>query len=191
MQQKRLRSKLNWTPKWEGPIRAWSCNFISRNKWRCDPINDFEDLLQDAYLIYLKIVEAYPSVTEPQIFMGLFKMAMTNNMHDNARYVKRKRVVHEETSVDAPELATGRIGEVTNNGYVSALLAEAPEELQMALDIIENNPEALRGKPKVKRKRQNLNMRLRRILGFDTARLNELRNYDFTGTLKSLLQEQA
>jgi hypothetical protein len=128
-------------------------------------------------LLFLKIADHYPRVVEPQHFMALFKTAMNNKMHDHARYMRRKRLIHVETHEDVLELGSRRIGEVTNAGYLNAMLAEAPQELKLALVLLETQPEALREKRGI---RENLNMKLRRILGVGT-------DFDFAGTLRSLL----
>jgi hypothetical protein len=181
MTRNRVRGRLSWSPSWEGPVQGWAVNFIKANKWRCDWVHDKDDLLQDAYLTYLKVVETYPRVIEPKHFMALFKAAMWNAMHDRARYKRRKRLVHEETPKDVSEFCEGRIGELTNYGYINVLLAEAPEELHMALALLEENPEALRSRVNAQGQRENLNMKLRRILG--------LGNVDVIGTLRSLLSQ--
>ena len=170
-----------WSPSWEGPIEGWAVNFIKNNKWRCDRLHDQDDLLQDAYLTYMKLVETYPRVIEPKHFMALFKAAMWNAMHDRARYKRRKRLVHEDTPKDVSEFCEGRIGELTNYGYINVLLAEAPEELHMALALLEGSPEKLRGKVNEQGQRENLNMKLRRILG--------LGDVDVIGTLRALLTQ--
>ncbi len=173
------RPRLKWCPQWEGPIRAWAIKFINKNKWRCDSINDFDDLLQDAYLIFIKISDTYPRVIEQPHFMSLFKRAMHNQMHDRARYMQLKHVLHQETASDVSEFYDE--GEETHYGYVSALLEEAPEELREALELLVKNPEKLR-ETDLSLPRENLNGKLRRILGFGSK-------FDFVGMLRGLLQE--
>ena len=136
----RVHQRLDWSPKWEGSIQQWAKSFIQQNLWRCDPINEFNDLLQDAYLIYNKICERYPRVIEARHFMALFQRALWNKFHDQARYMRLKRRVHEDTIKDVSELYADRIGERTNAGYLSILLADAPKELQVALAVSNLNP---------------------------------------------------
>ena len=108
----------------------------------------------------MRMVETYPRVTQPGHFMALFKMAMTNKMHDRSLYTQRKKCVEVLLPEDASTYFQGRIGEVTNAGYLMALLAEEPE-LQLVLETL------ARGLPieKPSKKRENLSMRLCRILG--------------------------
>lgn len=108
--------------------------------------------------------------------MSLYKRSVSNWFNDRSLYMKRKRLIHQDTSRDVSELYTGRIGEQSNGGYVAALLAEQPEELKLALNLIVNNPEVLTKTPKGL-KRENLNRRLERVLGID---------FDFTGTMRRI-----
>lgn len=171
-----MRATLNWSPQWEGATRNWALGFIKKNRWRCDRINGFDDLLQDAYLTYLKIEQKYPRVMGQAHFMTLYRTAVRNEMHDRARYMRRKREQHQDTSVDAAEII-GRIGEVTNEGYITLLIEQAPEELRLALVCIGQNPAALHHQ---NGHRENLNMKLRRVLGYDSS-------IDLIGGLRTLL----
>lgn len=178
MPQKRARARVRYTPQWGGSVEKFTYNFIHRNKWRLDRIHEFEDQVQDALLIFMKIRDRYPRVVEERHFMALYKRALANKYHDQALYMKRKRVVHQDTSQDVSELYTGRIGELTHGGYAAALLAEAPEELKLALKLLAENPDALRSLPRSKH-RQNLNMKIRTALGLDE-------NFDFMSQMKEL-----
>lgn len=175
MTARRQRVRLCWIAQWEGPIEKWAKSYIWQNLWRCDAVHGTEDLLQDSFLIFLKLAERYPRVVDPPHFMSLFKRSITNMIHDHARrMVKKKRVF--DLSYDE-ELAHSIIGEPTNGGYLSALLAEAPEELKLALAIMDEKPEVVRANGPY---RENLNMRLRRALDNGTE-------FDFVGSLRTLL----
>lgn len=158
---RRERAKLQWTPVWEGPTKQWALGFIRKNKWRCDPINSIDDLLQDSYLTFLKISTKYPRVIGQAHFMTLFRTAMRNEMHDRARYMRRKRERHLDTSIDAFDLGD-RIGELSHNGYLAVLLDQAPAEVRAALTAIGQNSPALH---RINGHRENLNMKLSRVTG--------------------------
>ncbi len=175
---RRERARLAWSPCWDGKVLAWTKWYINENKWRCDRIHAFEDLLQDYWIIFNKICERYPRVVDEKHFMALYVRAVSNQMNDRSLYTKRKREIHQDTVEDVSDLYTGRIGEVSNAGYATLLLDEAPEELKIALRLIEQCPRVLRMKAPRGTGRENLNMRLRRILGID---------FDFAGSLKNLL----
>jgi len=181
----RTRISLQWTPCWEGATKNWAKGFLLKNRWRCDRIHEIDDLLQDAYLTFLKIADRYPRVMGQAHFMTLYRRAMANEMHDRSRYMRRKRELHQDTSVDAVEISAERIGEVSNSGYVNLLIDQAPDDLKLALECLVHNPPELIHQ---RWHRENLNMGLRRVLGYDRARLDEYRNIDFTGGIKNLLE---
>lgn len=172
----RYRPKL-WSSTWKGSIEGWTTNFIHKNQWRCDSLHEFEDLLQDAYLIYLKVCERYPRVVNPRNFMGLYKVTITNWMHDHSRYMKRKRVIHENTSSDVSELYADRIGDLTHEGQIAASLAAAPQEVTKALFVLMNKPEQIRNNLKP----ENLNGRISRVLGVPP------RQFDYVGGIREVL----
>lgn len=157
-----------FAPQWEGPVKRWAIKFIRRNQWRVERINEFDDLLQDACLIFCKVASRY-TVVEARHFMALFQRAMANSYHDKAKYLKRKR---EACFADnPPEIDFDRIiGEASNSGYLNALIAEAPDELRCAISAFDDpiTCAAIRRRPRKTgrhRKRENLNMRLRRVTG--------------------------
>ncbi len=154
---------LPWSPSWQGPVQQWSAKFIKANKWRCDRIYDFEDLMQEAHLIFLRISDKYPRIIEPRHFMGLYKVALSNWFHDRASYMKRHGQA-VDLGIDPMELCLGQTGELRHAGLLGLLLDEAPQELRLALALLAENPEALRSEI-TKGQRENLNMKLRRILG--------------------------
>lgn len=166
MSNGRLREQAGWKPAWDTSIRGWAVNFIRKNIWRCDGIHDFDDLLQDAYLTFMKVVNSYPRVVEPKHFMALYKTAMANEMTDRSRYKRKKDEVNVVTDVDAVELCLGRIGESTNEGYLRALVSELPEEISLALAVFadEDKLKELRS-PAKKGCRENLNTKIKRVAG--------------------------
>lgn len=186
MTTKRARERLEYTPTWEGPVKQWATNFLRKNKWRCDPVHELDDLLQDAHIVFLKIKDRYPSVCAPQHFMALYKRALSNSIHDHARYMRRKRELHVETALDVSEAYADTIGEHANGGYLAALLNTAPEEVRDAIIVLATSQD----EPKVKRRglqpRENRNMKLRRVLGFDKM-AEEYRTYDFSSAIKALV----
>lgn len=172
MSHQRMRERIVWSPVWGKQYEGWAANFIRKNIWRCDNINSFQDLMQDAYLVFARVAMTYPRVVEPKNFMALFKMAMANKMHDRSLYKKRKSAAEVCLSSDVSEFFTGRIGEMTNAGYLGALLNEAPEELRLALNLLaegvprENFNVAKKSPGKrTLHTKENLSMVLARILG--------------------------
>lgn len=182
MPRSRERVQFTWTPQWEGDVRTWTLHLIRKNKWRCDWVHDQEDLLQDCYMIFMRISEMYPRIMDDTSFKKLYKRACANKMNDRSCHKDRRKNLYQPTSRDVSELYTHHIGETTNAGYAMALLREAPEELKLALSIIGDHPEKLLEleDPTL---RLNLNMKLRRILGLDT-------DFNFTECLRALFKQE-
>ena len=171
MQRPRIRKRM-WRPVWNEHFQKWSASYIKKNLWRYDTIHEFDDLMQDAYLLFVRIADTYPRVNNPANFMALFKMAMINKTNDRSLYTKRRKAAEITTPKDVSEFYLGRIGEVTNAGYLNALLAEMPEELHLAMEMLSV------GLPEEKTAR-SLNSKLCKALGIDPDRnlLNELKVY--------------
>ncbi len=169
---KRARAALRWVPAWEGPIKAWAIKQISKNRWRCDSIHEFDDLLQDAFELFLKVCSYYPRVVEAPHFMALYKVSLLNQFHTQARYMQRKGERHVNTQVDVSELCIDTSGD-RNNGYLQVLLAQAPEEVKLALSIMGRHGHALRG--------EDTNEQLCRILDYG--------GFDFVNAVHALLMD--
>jgi hypothetical protein len=132
MHRVRLRTTrvhVKFTPAWKGPVEGWTVNFCTQNAWRFVPEHDFEDLYQEAYLLFMKLVEKYPTVVDPPHFMALFKRAVFNKLTTMAtRHGKRPEVPLDThvAGVDEDE-----------HGWEPADAADAPEDqvsLHMVLD---------------------------------------------------------
>lgn len=121
----RVRRKLS-LPVWEGLIKGWASKFIRTHKWRCDTVHEFDDLLQDAWIIFDKLSRMYPRVVEQARFMALFKASMKNKMNDRASYMQRRRGWIDETIMIDAE--TGGFSDY-NHGYLKIILSEAGDDL--------------------------------------------------------------
>lgn len=160
---------VSYTPQWSN-VQAWAIKTINQNKWRCDRVFEPEDLLSEAYIIFAKVAEHYPRVVEQRHFFSLFKTALRNYLHDQARYMQRKRLAIEDTAEDPSEV--DQIGALNNDGFVRAKINSVPE-LKAAYAIIEQNPRGLRRV--FAGKHENLNMKLRRLTGTEYDFMNGFR----------------
>jgi len=163
------RVRVVWEPVWEGAVKNWASGYINKQQWRCDIIVGHDDLLQDAYLIFLKLCGRYPRVIDPRHFMALFKTSLTNAIHDKSSRATRKGECLVDLGADISDSCAEWAGELTNAGYLSALLAEAPEELRLALALLANEPGRIIAPVNCRKPRENLNMKLRRILGLEST----------------------
>lgn len=171
-----IRVSAGWWPAWDSSVRGWAVNFIRKDGWRCDQVSDAEDLLQDAYLTFVRVAAAYPRVIEARHFMALFKTAMRNEMWDRARVKHKKRDIIHDGMYDQEFF----IGEDSNGGYLNALINTLPPELKLVLWALTDR-KMLKGMAiRQSGPRENMNMKLHRVLGIvGTA--------DLVGQLKEAL----
>ena len=176
-----------WKPRWEPEIRGWSFNYIQKNKWRYEHTNDIEDLMQDAYLMFLRVSDSYPRVVDAPHFMALFKTSLRNMLADKAREYERKLHLIDEGVVFDPlsqeELTT--TGLTFSEGPLAALINAGPPELKMFFKFIQDDghleelrkpQRASRGEP-----RMNFDQRLSKLLGIGT--------FPFRDTLRQMLTQ--
>jgi hypothetical protein len=165
MPRQRLRERITWGPEWGKEYEGYAANFIRKNAWRCDHINEIKDLMQDAWLVFNKVKQTYPRVIEAKHFMALYKRALANSMHDKSSYKRRKDENEVYLSSDVSDFFVGRIGEVSNAGYLAALINEMPEELQLMLHTMAKGlpPEPTPKRERGLQPRESLSMQLRRL----------------------------
>lgn len=180
----RVRERIVWSPVWGKEYQGYTVNFFKHNMWRCDNVHSFQDHLQDAYLIFMKCQSMYPRVIEPRHFMALYKRALANSTHDKALYKQRRGAVEVFLSSDASDFQVGRIGDLTNAGYLAALLAELPEELRLMLNKLAQGLPLEPAQPKRRglQPRESLSMQLRRLCRLPM-------NSDPLGIIKRLITE--
>ncbi len=77
------RAKTPWTPTWK-EVEGAATNFARRNLWRCRPLYEMEDLMGEAYVVFLRLVKRYPRVVDPPHFMSLFLMSWSRILHSIA-----------------------------------------------------------------------------------------------------------
>jgi hypothetical protein len=104
--------------------------------------------------------------------MALFKKCLTNLINDKSSFISRRKNAYTVLPEDVSSYCYNMTGDTTNAGYLSALLSEAPQELKLAIAMTLSGE--LEAPITPKEPRENLNMKLRRILGLaDTFDLKE------------------
>ena len=163
--QNRVRERLSFQPEWDEEYQKWTSGFVGAHKWRVDPLHTVDDLKQEAWFTFNYVEHAYPRCMCPKHFMALFKRAMVNKMHDRScRYDRRRDSVEAPVSTDIYEVFAGRIGEVTNTGYLAAVLNEAPEELKLVMKLLAEGQIEADPKTKELKPRKNLSQKARDFL---------------------------
>lgn len=168
-----------WRPQWS-EVRGFARNYIRDNKWRYESINDMDDLMQDAYLVFLKVSDSYPRVVEPKLFMSLYKTSLIYFLTDKAREYRRKcDLIQENQDVSTLHEKVPDYSE----GPMYALLNAGPPELKMFVALLKDDDKIAklrtpqregRGQP-----RMNFDQRVSKLLGISY--------FPFRDTIKSIL----
>lgn len=84
-------------------VRGWIIKTARENLWRVSGDIEIDDLIQDGFFFWHRIITRYPHVTHPPHRMGLFKTAFTNHIHDLSKKKSRLEIVTEsdmDVSID-------------------------------------------------------------------------------------------
>ncbi|MCK5605898.1 hypothetical protein KAR91_28635, partial [Candidatus Pacearchaeota archaeon] len=75
--------ELGYKPSWEGAIEGFVINTINRSYWRFHNVMEYEDVLQEAKMLFVELSQRYAGVVNtPQWFMSLFKQSFVNRLHN-------------------------------------------------------------------------------------------------------------
>ena len=126
--------------------RGWLYRTAQRHYWKVASWYDLDDLIQDGFLHYARLVQKYPDVEKPQHIMVLFKRTFLNHIHDLA-----KRVWRSPTETAALDLNFGQdvpqarsedavwdrllVDEMDNATFEVALI-HAPEPIRKVLELL-------------------------------------------------------
>lgn len=135
-----------FSPAFKGPVEGYIANFAAKHGWRVSRLYQRDDIMQEAYLIFDRVVKAYPKVETPQHFMALFKRAWFNHFTDLSNEDTRSRVLvqHTEFEVDDGEaIAVDYVGDLDGDGYLATMLRQAPREISMVLNLFLNAPQEM------------------------------------------------
>jgi hypothetical protein len=163
-----------------GAVQGYVINGMKANYFRVSRTLSREDYMQEAYLVFLRVVRKYEgTVTEPKHMMALFKQAWANELNDLAtRDTQQRMFVQAPLSrddggedVEAFEPA----GDCDNDGALATMLRQAPREVSMVLNLFLSAPQEVldvalaswRGKDR--RCRTGGSQRICHLLGIDPS----------------------
>lgn len=127
-----------------GPIEGWTVNFIRANLWRVEATMDFDDCLQEAYLIFLRVQQRYPDLESASHFMALYKTSYFNHFTTMTLADSRYREVMPASYSALPaEAQQSMVGETDNEGVLATAIRQAPREVAMVLNLFLNAPAEL------------------------------------------------
>lgn len=122
-----------FVPRWSGAVQGHAINTTKRFYPRLAAYHEFDDLLQESYLVFLRCKRRYhgkPSsnygaVDNPAWFMSLFSRALSNQFLKLISATPRYNLLEDYSDDSSLE----PIGEVENSGYFAQMLSELPAEI--------------------------------------------------------------
>jgi hypothetical protein len=156
--------------------RRWMLFTVKKNYWRVSPWIELDDLIQDGYLQYQRVLVRYPDATHPAHIMRLFQRCFINYLHDIATKRTRELAIMQALPPLEP---------IPNNTDALLALAKAPPLIRQFLHRVMTDDAAcaeLR-KPYLRKgtHRETVNERLCRVAGVPP-------NLDFTKQLLEFFQ---
>lgn len=132
-------------PVFKGPIEGWVVNYTRPMFWRVESIMEWKDVMQEAYIVFMRCAAKYPVVDTPQHFMTLFKRAWVNEYHDLSNEATRLRLfVSDHKELDEGEsLPVEQVGETDNGGFLAVALRQAPEEVRRVINLMLHAPQEM------------------------------------------------
>lgn len=136
---------MSYVPEFKGPVEGWVVNHLKTNYWRVARTMAREDVLQEAYVVFLRCRRKYPVIDTAQHFMALYKTAWTRQFTDFANEDTASRCVTEmpRVRVDDELVEIDPVGDVESDGYLAVLLREAPREVSMVLNLFLSAPQEI------------------------------------------------
>lgn len=166
MTRKHGRNTIVFTPKWNREYEGWTRKYLRAHRWRVEWMYDIDDLLQEAYLVFMHVSDVYPRVVDPPAFFALYRRAITNKINDKSCYRTRRDHIQASLPADTADFLIGRIeGDAGNAGHVAALLSGMTADMQAALHhLITPKKSEVKSRKRLE-PRENLSMRLCREMG--------------------------
>lgn len=133
---------MSYQPTFKGPIEGWTVNFCKTNYWRVERSMEWADLMQEAYIVFLRCCTKAVDLAGPSHFMALYKTAWFNQFTNFAHADTKLRHIITEGCLsnddDGPSFEAA--GEIMNDGALATMLRQAPREVLMVLNLFLNAP---------------------------------------------------
>lgn len=164
-------------------VHGWIINTTRVNFWRVAGWYEFDDLVQDGFMHYQRIIAKYSNVREPKQIMSLFKVCFTNHIHDLAKKRTRDTL---EVCEHALGIALENVDSVMHTSPdTSALVAQLPAILRSLIIAMQTDTRVRRPCRRRVDHRETTNEKLCRIVGADPRSINlleTLRSYLTAGS---------
>ena len=127
----RSATTIKYVPRWPGPIEGHAVNTAKHFYGALHPWHEFDDLLQEAYIVFMRCKRAYGStVDNPAWFMSLFSNSLRNRFLNMIKHGPRYNFI-EDTNLTSPNAETNEDAD----GYLNLLLKELPPVLSMMIRL--------------------------------------------------------
>lgn len=135
---------MSYDAQWSGPFEGYVVNYLQKNHWKIARTVPHEDALQEAAVVFLRCRRRY-KVDEGAHFMALFKTAWHRRFLDlaNKDTIDRQATYYGADDLQRDQPGDDIVGEVDNEGYLRALVRQAPREVQMVCSLMLNAPQEL------------------------------------------------
>ncbi len=141
---KNKRERLVFVPKFNRSISGWSVKFIRKNLWRLHCQGDFDDMFQEAYLIFLVCAKKYGGgcAKNGAHFMALYKRAFINHFTDLTKKASKDRelLISNISERDGKEVNCFDMmpGSLPNEGEMRTYIRQCPKPMQMFIAAMES-----------------------------------------------------
>lgn len=131
---------------WEGAPRKYAQRVIRKQLWRIATTCDFDDAMQEAYLVYLRCARKYAyRVDNEAWFMALYKSALSRELvnlaNDDTAY--REVITLVDPCGDDATMIDLLAGSEDGEGELAVTLRWAPDEVREVLTLLLNAPTEL------------------------------------------------
>lgn len=134
----------NFTAEFKGPIEGYVVNYLAANFWRVQASMTRPDCMQEAQLVFLRCKRNYEhDVDNPAHFMALFKRSWSNHFTDLAEKDTAQRQCGQLPQDMEEPTGPEPVGELENAGYLRVMVAQAPREVAMVLNLFISAPSEL------------------------------------------------
>ena len=131
-----------YVPKFEGAIEGYVANFLRANYWRVAASMEFEDCLQEARWLFLKLDKRYGVMDSPKHFMALYKQSWHRYFIDLSKRDTKQRnevsdINRQEEGIDTYNgFVEAIVGDTDCSGSLLILIQQAPEDVRTVLSFL-------------------------------------------------------
>lgn len=120
------RVHLKFVPQFQGAVHGHAVNMIRRFYPALQRHHTFEDLLQEAWVVFLKCQRKYGGdVTNAAWFMSLYSTSLNHKLIRLVEFTKRYNCVDAE--------GIEPVSDTENMGFLSVMLQELPQDIKELL----------------------------------------------------------